>query len=88
MIDDMSRCKPQIDYPCAWVYKVIGRDREALRTGIAEVMTGTVHRVSPSHASRGGHYHCFNVELTVETEQSRLELYERLRSHAAVIMVM
>jgi len=85
---DTGNCKPQIDYPCAWAYKVIGRNRDELLAGIAAVMTDTIHRVSPSHSSAGGRYHCFTVETTVDTERNRLDIYERLRSHAAVVMVM
>ena len=83
-----KECKPQIDYPCFWVYKVIGRDLEGLRCAIAEVMTGSEHTVTPSQSSKGGAYHCLNVEMTVESEPVRLGFYERLRRHPSVIMVM
>ncbi|MDP1993135.1 MAG: DUF493 domain-containing protein [Syntrophales bacterium] len=85
---DENGCKPRIDYPCFWVYKVIGRDPEGLRCAIAEVMTGCEHTVTPSQSSKGGAYHCLNVEMTVESEPVRLGLYERLRRHPSVIMVM
>jgi hypothetical protein len=87
-MNDEGGCKPQIDYPCSWVYKVIGRNREQLQRGIAEAMAGTAYRVTSSRSSRGGGYHSFNVEITVDTERIRLELYERLRSLTDVIMVM
>ena len=83
-----SECKPRIAYPCPWVYKVIGRDLEVLRGAVAEVMQGCEHTVTPSRSSRGGAYHCLNVELTVESEPVRLGHYERLRRHPSVIMVM
>jgi uncharacterized protein len=83
-----KECKPQIDYPCPWTYKVIGRDMDGLRCAIAEVMKGSEHTVTPSRSSKGGAYHCLNVELTVESEPVRLGIYERLRRHPAVIMVM
>ena len=87
MMDD-NECKPQIDYPCEWVYKVIGRDLEGLRCAIAEVLKGSEHTVTPSRSSKAGVYHCLNVETTVESEPVRLGLYERLRRHPAVIMVL
>jgi len=83
-----EECKPRIAYPCPWVYKVIGRDLEGLRCAVAEVMQGSEHTVTPSRSSKSGAYHCLNVELTVESELVRLGLYERLRRHPAVIMVM
>jgi putative lipoic acid-binding regulatory protein len=81
-------CKPRIDYPCCWVYKVIGRDPESMRSAITEAMAGCAHAVTPSRSSRSGAYQCLNVETTVESEPVRLDLYERLRRHPAIIMVM
>lgn len=83
-----DECKPRIAYPCRWVYKVIGRDRDLLGSAIAEVLTGRDYIASPSHSSKGGGYHCMNVETTVESESVRVGLYEELRRHAATIMVM
>ena len=85
---DDNECKPRIDYPCFWVYKVIGRDLEELRSAIAEILKGCEHTVTPSRSSKGGAYHCLNVEMTVESESVRLGFYERLRRHPVVIMVM
>ena len=85
---DENGCKPRIDYPCFWVYKVIGRDLEGLRCAIAEVMKGSEHTVTPSKSSKSGAYHCLNVEMTIESEPVRLGLYERLCRHPAIIMVM
>jgi putative lipoic acid-binding regulatory protein len=83
-----NECKPLIDYPCPWIYKVIGRDPDGLRCAIAEIMKGSEHTVTPSRSSKTGSYHCLNVEMTVESEPVRLGIYERLRGHPAVIMVM
>lgn len=81
-------CKPQISYPCRWVYKVIGRDLAILRGAVAEVLSGRDYSATPSHSSKGGGYHCLNVEMTVENESVRLGFYEKLRRHPATIMVM
>jgi len=85
-IDD--GCRPKIDYPCPWVYKVIGRDLEGLSRAIAEVLGECQHTVTPSHASKSGAYHCLNVCLTVDSEAVRVGLYDRLRQHPAILMVM
>jgi uncharacterized protein len=84
----MEECKPEISYPCPWVYKVIGRDLGLLREVVAEVLSGQAYSAMPSRSSKGGAYHCLNVELTVENEPDRLGFYEKLRRHPAVIMVM
>jgi putative lipoic acid-binding regulatory protein len=85
----VNGCKPKIAYPCRWSYKVVGRDLEALYGAIAEVLEeGGEHTVTLSRSSKGGSYHCLNVILTVESEAVRLVLYERLRRHPAVLIVM
>ncbi len=81
-------CKPKIDYPCPWVYKVIGRNPDSLKGAIAEVLGQIPHTVTPSHTSRSGAYHSLNVALTVESESVRTGLYERLRIHPAILMIL
>jgi putative lipoic acid-binding regulatory protein len=83
-----NECKPVFSYPCPWVYKVIGRDPALLRGVVAETLSGRTYSAVPSRSSKGGAYHCLNVEMTVENEQDRLGFYEKLRRHPAVIMVM
>jgi putative lipoic acid-binding regulatory protein len=88
--DKMSKneCKPEIAYPCRWVYKVIGRDLSLLHSAVAEVLTGRSYAATPSRSSKGGAYHCLSVELTVESESVRVGFYEKLRRHPAAIMVL
>ena len=83
-----NECKPEISYPCPWVYKVIGRDMNLLRSAAAEVLSGQTYSAVPSRSSKSGAYHCLNVEMTVGSEPDRLGFYEKLRRHPAVIMVM
>jgi uncharacterized protein len=83
-----NECKPEISYPCPWVYKVIGRDLGLLQCVVAEVLSGQTYSAVPSRSSKGGAYHCLNVEMTVENEPDRLGFYEKLRRHPDVIMVM
>ena len=80
--------KPDIEYPCPWGYKVIGSDEERLRCAIAEVIQELPHTVTPSSRSHSGKYHCLNVELVVANEECRLEIYEGLRKHPAVKIVL
>ena len=40
---DENGCKPEIAYPCPWVYKVIGRDRDLLLSADAEALSGQTY---------------------------------------------
>ncbi|MBU4370864.1 MAG: DUF493 domain-containing protein [Syntrophaceae bacterium] len=83
-----NECKPEIAYPCRWVYKVIGRDLSLLHRAVEEFLSGRNYSATPSRSSKGGAYHCLDVEMTVDSEPDRLGIYEKLRRHPAVIMVM
>ncbi len=83
-----DECKPDIVYPCHWVYKVIGRDLNLLQSAVAEILAGRSYAVKPSRSSKGGAYHCLSVFMTVESESLRVDFYEKLRQHPATIMVM
>lgn len=80
--------KPDIKYPCSWVYKVIGSDEAALRRCIETLLGNQDILVSKSHSSSGGKYCSLNVELVVHDDESRLRQYQLLKNHAAVKVVM
>jgi putative lipoic acid-binding regulatory protein len=80
--------KPDIAYPCSWGYKVIGSDVELLRSAIAQVIQERPHTVTPSNRSLTGKYRCLDVEIIVTSEECRLEIYEGLRKHPAVKVVL
>jgi uncharacterized protein len=78
--------KPEITYPCLWVYKVIGNDAAQLTRAINAVCPAG--SITPSKASSGGKYHSLNVEIEVADEASRLAIYQNLKNHLAVKIVL
>jgi len=82
-----ERRKPVIEYPCRWVYK-IGPDEAALREAVTQVIQDLPHTVAISNTSAPGRYCCLNVELTVADESVRTSLYEMLKNHPAVRVVL
>lgn len=86
----MEKCpasKPVIAYPCVWLYKVIGTDTDALMRAITAVCPQGI-AITPSKASSGGKYCSLNVEIEVADEASRLALYQNLKNHIAVKVVL
>ncbi len=83
-----ERRKPVIEYPCQWIYKVIGPDEAALREAVKQVIQDLPHTVTLSNTSATGRYCCLNVELTVADEGVRTGLYEMLKNHPAVRVVL
>lgn len=79
---------PTLEYPCRWTYKVIGSDREEMEKVIGEIIQGCNCTITPSHTSRSGLYHCLNVEILVHDEGHRTGVYEQLRGHPVIKMVL
>lgn len=80
--------KPKIDYPCSWLYKVIGTDETALRAAIETVLGTENLLITSSHSSSSGKYISLNAEIIVTDDESRLSGYQNLKNHAAVKVVM
>ena len=80
--------KIQLEYPCPWVYKIIGPDKDQMKIAVAEIIRDCQYKISPSRSSETAKYQCLNVELTVESEFQRTALYEALKAHRAIKMVL
>ncbi len=78
---------PEITYPCLWLYKVIGEDATTLAKAINVVCPASAVIV-PSKTSSGGKYCSLNVEIEVANEATRLAIYQNLKNHLAVKMVL
>lgn len=88
MMDGTRNGRLVLEYPCPWIYKVIGRDGEQLRAAIGEIMQEREHLVTPSHTSRTGKYQSLDVEVVVRGEAERTGLYAAFKGHQAVVMVL
>jgi uncharacterized protein len=88
MVLNTSKKKPEIDYPCNWLYKVIGEDRQQVRQAIFSIIEERRCVITHSNSSKSGKYHCLNVELVVQTEEVRNGLYQTLKGHPAIKMVL
>ena len=80
--------KPSIQYPCSWVYKIIGTDEDTLRNAVSTVIGKKELLITKSHTSSGGKYTSLNVEVVVDDDETRLKYYQHLKNHAAVKVVM
>lgn len=84
----LEGCKPEIDYPCVWQYKVIGMERKAVQAALSEQLGDAPYSLSESRTSRKGKYISLNLELTVHTEEQRLHLYSTLTAHPSIKLVL
>jgi len=87
IINDSEK-KLELEYPCSWCYKVIASEKAALEQAIRDVMDERSHKLTSSNASKTGKYVSMNLDLLVHNEDDRTFIYEALKSHQHIKMVL
>jgi putative lipoic acid-binding regulatory protein len=80
--------KLELTYPCSWSYKLIAGEKEALEKAIRDVIDAREHKLTHSKNSKGGKYVSMNLDLLVHNEDDRNFLYEALKAHQNIKMVL
>lgn len=80
--------KPKIDYPCPWQYKIIGESATVIAKLVADHVHEKEYSLTKSNVSRGGRYISMSLELIVQSEERRLELYRLLADDPTVKVVL
>jgi putative lipoic acid-binding regulatory protein len=87
ILDDKTKEKPEIVYPTSWGFKIIGRDKDALKKCIREVMGEKEHLCSLGNSSKTGKFHTYNASCVVESQEERDRLFKAFQDHEDVNMV-
>lgn len=77
-----------VAYPCFWEFRIIGTDETSLQQAAAECLPDSDFRFALANTSRGGTYLSATVRVEVPDEQIRNRIYQHLRAHPAVKMVL
>jgi len=80
--------KLELTYPTDWRYKIVGSEREKLEQAVHEVILEREHTLGSSNVSRTGKYISMNLDLLVQNEDERQFIYEALKSHQHIKMVL
>lgn len=83
-----SKEKLELEYPCAWCYKLIGYEKEAIQRAIHEVILEREHNLTHSNSSKTGKYVSMNLDLVILNEDERNFIYEALKAHQNIKMVL
>ena len=83
-----SKEKLELIYPCDWSYKLIAGEKEALQKAIRDVIDEREHKLTHSNKSKSGKYISMNLDLLVHNEDDRNFIYEALKAHNAIKMVL
>ena len=83
-----NKKKVKLTYPCKWEYKLIGYEKEAIKKAIKDTIFEREHNLEYSKASKSRKYISMNLELLVHNEDDRNFIYEALKKHQNLKMVL
>ena len=87
ILDNQTSDKPEIVYPTEWGFKIIGRDKDALRQVIQETMGDKEHDCTYGNTSKNGKFHSYNAKCIVDTQEERDRIFKAFQDHDEVEMV-
>jgi len=85
---DLSNEKLELDYPCRWEYKLVVLETCDIKKSVKEVVFEREHKIKPSKTSSKGKFKSYSLEMLVHNEDDRKELFELLRKHSDMKMVL
>lgn len=83
-----SQQKLELEYPCSWSYKLIGHEKQAIQKAIHDVILEREHNLNHSNNSKTGKYVSMNLDLVIQNEDERNFIYEALKAHQNIKMVL
>jgi len=86
--DKLEGKKLELQYPCNWCYKVIASEKETLQNAIKDVINERTYRLTDSNSSKTGKYVSMNLDLLVHNEDDRKFIYDALKKHQDIKMVL
>ena len=87
IINDSEK-KVVLEYPCNWCYKVIATEEAALKQAVKDVIDAREHSLEHSNKSKTGKYVSMNLDLLVHNEDDRTFIFDALKKHQAIKMVL
>jgi putative lipoic acid-binding regulatory protein len=86
--DKLADKKLELDYPCSWCYKVIASEQKALQNAIKDVIDEREHKLTESNTSKSGKFISMNLDMLVHNEDDRQFIYDALKKHQDIKMVL
>jgi uncharacterized protein len=80
----------EIEYPCRWEYKTIGRSEDQMRGAVGAIMAGEEleYSLALSNTSRQGKYCSLQIAVTVADEDQRNRIFAALSAHGDILIVL
>ncbi len=84
---DLTGKQVIIEYPCKWNYKAVGRDKFELKREISKAILEHDFEITSSKLSRNGKFIGLNVDVTVNSDEERREVYGKISALKCVLQV-
>lgn len=88
LLGKKEQAKLELDYPCEWRYKIVGEEKEAMITAVCEIISEKEHKIADSNRSKNGKYTSLNLDLLVHNEEERNFIFQALKAHQHIKMVL
>ncbi len=79
--------KLELEYPCNWCYKVVGESEEKIKEAVKDTIDQREHKLTSSKTSKSGKYKSMNLDMLVHSDDDRKTIYEELKKHKNVKIV-
>jgi len=86
--DKLKEKQLELEYPCNWCYKIIGNEKETLQNAVKDVIDERAHKLTASNNSKTGKYVSMNLDLLIHNEDDRKFIYDALKKHQDIKMVL
>lgn len=80
--------KVEIQYPCEWIYKIIGSDLKQLKDAVCSIIHPKKFSIEESRKSQTCKYLSLNVKVIVLNDQERTTYYTNLGKHKDIKLVL
>jgi putative lipoic acid-binding regulatory protein len=84
---DLSEKQVVIEYPCRWNYKAVGKDKFELKREISSAILEHDFEITSSKSSKTGKFISLNVDVLVNSDEQRREIYQTLAGLKCVLQV-
>lgn len=87
-IKDSKNQEIVLEYPCDWKYSVVvGKDAD-IDEILKPILENRIFKLKPSKTSKDGTYISYSLGVLVHNDEDRVCLYENIRSHESVKIVL
>ncbi|MFV0481139.1 MAG: DUF493 domain-containing protein [Campylobacteraceae bacterium] len=87
-IDDIKSSEVVLKYPCKWEYKVIALASVDIDEVLNPILKDRGFTCKASKSSTQGAYKSYSVSLLVHNDDDRKFIYESIRAHKNIKMVL